>query len=377
MYLFLNLFFSITITKENISFLNNNTNSPIFLKLWATWCPHCKKLEPIWEELALIEEFKNKIIFADIECEKNRKECHKFTQLGYPRLYWIDPFDKSQIEYSGSTNLENLISFIKKQLSFPLILLNSSEIQHQIEKNLKSSIFVFKISKKQNYLLSIIKEVAYKVRNVDCQFFLIDDDNNEDETSLNFYSNNNFTFKFNKNWNFKEIYDFIILNSFPFLNKIDGNIFKYFELLNKKIFLIVYNNSINLNDIIPFSINASSLFPVFKLNCNETNWFCNFISINFEKKSFFKIIYSKKEKLFWKFNYKYDFNKWLSLINENKIKGEGPGTGLIGFFKQPFYDAKIQNRKPPYLMFFPLLILSFGSILFIYLNKEENNKKID
>ena len=41
----------VTLTNENFTDFIENSSLPIFLKLWATWCPHCKEFAPVWDEL--------------------------------------------------------------------------------------------------------------------------------------------------------------------------------------------------------------------------------------------------------------------------------------------------------------------------------------
>ena len=43
---------SVIITAENASAVFDNPDKkPVLLKLWATWCPHCKEFQPTWDEL--------------------------------------------------------------------------------------------------------------------------------------------------------------------------------------------------------------------------------------------------------------------------------------------------------------------------------------
>lgn len=51
---------------------------PVFLQMSASWCPPCKVLQPIFEELS--EEFKGRVVFAQIDVmdEKNRDILQNF-----------------------------------------------------------------------------------------------------------------------------------------------------------------------------------------------------------------------------------------------------------------------------------------------------------
>lgn len=72
-YIFLSFISStpVHLTEDNFTEFVNSTNKPVFLKLWAYWCPHCKELEPIWNELAEIDEYNDVVNIAYIEWEFN------------------------------------------------------------------------------------------------------------------------------------------------------------------------------------------------------------------------------------------------------------------------------------------------------------------
>lgn len=57
-----------------------------FVKFYAPWCGHCKRLAPIWTNLA--KHFKDhaKIKVAKVDCTKNKDTCSKNKVKGYPTL---------------------------------------------------------------------------------------------------------------------------------------------------------------------------------------------------------------------------------------------------------------------------------------------------
>lgn len=91
----------------------------VFVKYYAPWCGHCKKLAPIWEELA--EEFDpEQIVVADIDHTLNDVETPVVIE-GYPTLIFypangeVNPETgfRKHIMYSGARELEDFIKFIK------------------------------------------------------------------------------------------------------------------------------------------------------------------------------------------------------------------------------------------------------------------------
>ncbi|CAG9460691.1 unnamed protein product [Pedinophyceae sp. YPF-701] len=61
-----------------------------FIKFYAPWCGHCKRLAPTWGELAdatkSIPDVGSKIRVAHLDCTKNREVCTTYEIRGYPTL---------------------------------------------------------------------------------------------------------------------------------------------------------------------------------------------------------------------------------------------------------------------------------------------------
>lgn len=101
----------------------NQTNKDIFIKYYAPWCGHCKKLAPIWDELAGIYESKSadsEVVIADLDHTLNDVDT-PFMIEGYPTLILypangeIDPKTglRKAIIFEGARDLDTLIEFVK------------------------------------------------------------------------------------------------------------------------------------------------------------------------------------------------------------------------------------------------------------------------
>eukprot|EP00768_Dysnectes_brevis_P007381 gnl/Dysnectes_brevis/620_a687_7225.p1 GENE.gnl/Dysnectes_brevis/620_a687_7225~~gnl/Dysnectes_brevis/620_a687_7225.p1 ORF type:complete len:319 (+),score=147.89 gnl/Dysnectes_brevis/620_a687_7225:50-1006(+) len=75
------------------------TKSPLLVKFYAPWCGHCKKLAPVWDELA--EEMDGSVTIAKINCdeEAHRDICGQHGIRGYPTLKFLD--QGASIAYEG------------------------------------------------------------------------------------------------------------------------------------------------------------------------------------------------------------------------------------------------------------------------------------
>ena len=84
-----------------------------FVKFFAPWCGHCKKLAPTWIQLA--EQMKNQLTIAEVNCEEHSALCRAEDVQGYPMLFYYDD-DGVKSEYTGGRKLEQLQVFVGKVL---------------------------------------------------------------------------------------------------------------------------------------------------------------------------------------------------------------------------------------------------------------------
>lgn len=91
----------------------------VFVKYYAPWCGHCKKLAPIWEELAEFFDA-DQVVIADIDHTLNDVETPLIIE-GYPTLVFypangeVNPETgfRKHITYNGARELEDFIKFVK------------------------------------------------------------------------------------------------------------------------------------------------------------------------------------------------------------------------------------------------------------------------
>ncbi|TFK35040.1 protein disulfide isomerase [Crucibulum laeve] len=83
---------------------------PTFVKFYAPWCGHCKKLAPIWNQLA--RHMQNKVTIAEVNCDDHSDLCKAEGVQGYPTLIYFGNGVKS--EYNGGRKIDQLKSFAEK-----------------------------------------------------------------------------------------------------------------------------------------------------------------------------------------------------------------------------------------------------------------------
>jgi thioredoxin domain-containing protein 5 len=95
------------------NFSNEIKNGGVFVKFFAPWCGHCKKLAPIWSQLA--EQMRNQLTVAEVNCEEHNAICRAEDVQGYPMLFYYGD-DGVKTEYTGGRKLEQLQVFVEKVL---------------------------------------------------------------------------------------------------------------------------------------------------------------------------------------------------------------------------------------------------------------------
>lgn len=82
----------------------------VFVKFFAPWCGHCKRMKPDWDRL--MEEFKDShsVVIADVDCiGAGKSKCDEVGTKGYPTIKYGDPDDLQ--DYKGGRSFDELKTF--------------------------------------------------------------------------------------------------------------------------------------------------------------------------------------------------------------------------------------------------------------------------
>jgi protein disulfide-isomerase A1 len=86
----------------------------VFVKYYAPWCGHCKKLAPIWEELATETKGASDLIIAKFDATAN--EADGVEIRGYPTLkFYPKGENKKAIDYDGERDLESFKNWLREK----------------------------------------------------------------------------------------------------------------------------------------------------------------------------------------------------------------------------------------------------------------------
>jgi len=105
---------------SNKEFVPNDSSSQsaTLYYFYTTWCPHCKKTMPIWDELVTElneEELKGvKLTLIKVDCDKEQSLAESFNVQGYPTIKLV--YGDKTIEYDAKLDKSTLMEFLNSTL---------------------------------------------------------------------------------------------------------------------------------------------------------------------------------------------------------------------------------------------------------------------
>lgn len=100
----------VTLTDDTFTDKVKEQDTVWFIKFYAPWCGHCKKLAPTWEELGKALEGEDGVEVGLVDCTIQKKTCESLKINSYPTLkVFFNGEDKKK--FQGPRDLELLKKF--------------------------------------------------------------------------------------------------------------------------------------------------------------------------------------------------------------------------------------------------------------------------
>jgi protein disulfide-isomerase A1 len=95
---------------KNFAEVARNPEKDVLVEFYAPWCGHCKKLAPIWDQLAEKYNDNDKIVIAKIDSTANELDDVKVHS--FPTIKYFPAGSDKAVDYSGDRTLEGFTKFL-------------------------------------------------------------------------------------------------------------------------------------------------------------------------------------------------------------------------------------------------------------------------
>lgn len=97
----------------------NDVSKDVLIELYAPWCGHCKKFEPIYKQLAQKFVHNKKLVIAKMDATANDVSM-SYDYTGFPTVFFSPAGADKPILYDGARDVESLDKFLKEHAKFSL-----------------------------------------------------------------------------------------------------------------------------------------------------------------------------------------------------------------------------------------------------------------
>jgi protein disulfide isomerase len=117
-----------TIVGKNYEATVYDAEKDVLVEFYAPWCGHCKKLEPIYREIAKRLEGVRTMVVAKIDMTANDVE--GVDVEGFPTIkFWRADKKDDPLDYDGDRDVDSFITWLEEKAALPF---NRDELKTEL-----------------------------------------------------------------------------------------------------------------------------------------------------------------------------------------------------------------------------------------------------
>jgi hypothetical protein len=192
---------------------NISGGKPILLALCAQHSPACAALEEILDQAANAPEFANSVEFVSVECSPISSQCARLGPGPVPKLVYFDSLTKESVLFTGARELPDLSAFVRAQLSFPIVFIESSDALPKATQT--ASFFVFKYSNRSDSKFTVLQKSFAQFRDLGSAVYALP----ASKASLAAFRSTSVHVPFNGQWTEADLAQFFRRTIWPLLSE--------------------------------------------------------------------------------------------------------------------------------------------------------------
>mmetsp|Transcript_92923 Transcript_92923/g.248657 ORF Transcript_92923/g.248657 Transcript_92923/m.248657 type:complete len:133 (-) Transcript_92923:58-456(-) len=108
---------AVELSKDTFDSAVTKSGKSAFVKFFAPWCGHCKRMKPDWDKLGDAYSGHNSVVIGDVDCTQHKDLCSQFDVKGYPTLKYFTKSTGAKGEgYKGGRGFDQLKKFVEDKL---------------------------------------------------------------------------------------------------------------------------------------------------------------------------------------------------------------------------------------------------------------------